>query len=120
MAVTAIVPEALKTGAFDLDALAMTAAASAEDGFAVDLSAADHKTLFVFQNTGASARTATVKAGNALQGVSDLTSGDIAAGKFAALAVESGKYKHVSGTLKGKVLVIPSHAELKMTAIALP
>ena len=123
MAVTAITPEVLSRNVFDVDALAMTAATAAADGFLVDCSnVADHRLLLVFQNTNAAAtaRTATIKKGNALQGVSDLASGDIAAGKFAAVAVESGRFKNVSGANKGKILIIPSHAELKMAAIVLP
>lgn len=123
MAVTAITVEKLATNTFDLDALAMTAATTAADGFLVNVAdVADHKLMFVFQNTNATttARTATIKKGNALQGESDLISGDIAASKFGAVVVESGKFKNVSGTNKGKILIIPSHAELKMAAIALP
>lgn len=121
MATTAITPEALTRNTFDLDSLAMTAATLATDGFLVDVSGyADHKILLVFQNSGAVDRTATIKKGNALQGVSDLVSGNIATTKFGTVAVESGRFKNVSGTNKGKILVIPSHAELKMAAIVLP
>jgi hypothetical protein len=123
MAVTAITPEALSLNTFDLDALAMTAATTAADGFLVDVSAyADHRILLVFQNTNAAdaARTATIKKGNGLQGVSDLASGNIPAAKFGAITVESGRFKNISGTNKGKILVVPSHAELKMAAIVLP
>lgn len=123
MATTAITVEKLARNTFDLDALAMTAATTAADGFLVDVSGvADHKLLLVFQNTNgaATARTATIKKGDALQGVKDLTSGDIGAAKFAAIAVDSGSYKIMKGTNKGNILVIPSNAELKMAAIALP
>lgn len=123
MATTAITPEAISRNVFDVDALAMTAATTAADGFLVDVSGyPDHRILLVFQNTNgsATARSATVKKGNALQGVADLASGDIAAAKFGAVAVESGRFVNVSGTNKGKILVIPSHAELKMAAIVLP
>ena len=123
MAVTAITVEALSTNTFDLDALAMTAATTAADGFLVDISTvADHKLMLVFQNTnaGTTARTATISKGTGIQGTADLVSGDIAAAKFGAVVVESGKYKIMSGTNKGKMLVIPSHAELKMAAIAMP
>jgi hypothetical protein len=121
MATTAITPEALDRNTFDLDALAMTAATLATDGFLVDVSGyADHKVLLVFQNSGAVDRTATVKKGNGIQGVADLVSGNISAAKFGAIAVESGAFKNVSGANKGKILVIPSHAELKMAAIVLP
>ena len=122
MAVTAITPEVLTINTFDLDSLAMTAATTAADGFVVDFTKADQKILLVFQNTNASAaaRTATIKAGNGIQGTEDLVSGDIAAGKFGMINVESGRFKLVSGTNKGKILVVPSHAELKMAAVVLP
>lgn len=123
MATTAITVEKLARNTFDLDALAMTAATTAADGFLIDVSGvADQKLLLVFQNTnaGSTARTATIKKGDALQGVKDLASGDIAAAKFAAVAIDSGSFKIMTGTNKGKILVIPSHAELKMAAIALP
>lgn len=121
MAVTAITPEAISLNTFDLDSLAMTAPTTAADGFLVDVSGyADNKILFVFQNSGSTDRTATIKKGNGLQGVSDLTSGAITSAKFSAITVESGRFKNVSGTNKGKILVIPSHAELKMAAIVLP
>ena len=122
MAVTEIIPEVLKQNTFDVDALATTAPTAAADGFVVDYTGTDSKIMLVFNNTNAAAtaRTATIKMGNGLQGVSDIDSGDIAAGKFACVAIESGRFKNVTGTNKGKVLIIPSHAELKMAAIVLP
>jgi hypothetical protein len=121
MAVTAITPEVLKFNTFDLDSLAMTAATTAADGFTIDCSGiADHKIMFVFQNSGATARTATVKKGNGIQGTADLVSGEIAASKFGTVVVESGRFKNAYGTDKGLVKIIPSHAELKMAAIVLP
>ena len=121
MAVTVITPEVLKFNTFDLDSLATTAATTAADGFTIDCSnIADQKILFVFQNSGATDRTATVKKGNGIQGVADLVSGNVAASKFATVVVESGRFKNVSGTDKGLIKVIPSHAELKMAAIVLP
>lgn len=121
MATTAITVEQLKRNTFDVDALEMTAATTAEDGFLVDVSGTpDQKLLLVFQNNGVSAATATIKAGNGLQGVEDLISDDIATGKFAAISVESGKFAIVSGDNKGKIHVIPSDTGLEMAAIALP
>lgn len=122
MAVTVVTPEVLTRNTFDLDAIAMTTATTASDGFTIDLSSyADQKVLFIFQNTnsGSTARTATIKKGNALQGVADLVSGNIAAAEFGAITIESGKFRNVSGTLKGKVLIIPSHAELVMACVVL-
>lgn len=121
MAVKAITPEVLTRNTIDVDALAMQAATAAADGFLVDVSAvADHRLLLVFENTDAAvAYDITVKKGNALQGVKDLTA-EIAATKFGAVAVESGAFKNVSGTNKGKILVIPENVAVKMAAIVLP
>lgn len=121
MATTAITPKILKGNTVDVDALVMTAATAAADGFLVDVSnVADHKLLLVFQNTDVGAQTYTIKKGNALQGVTDLASGSIAASKFSAVAVETGRFKNVSGTNKGKILIIPSVVGMKMAAIVLP
>ena len=121
MAVTAITPEVLKFNTIDVDALAMTAATTAADGFLVDCAGvADHKLLLVFENTDAAvAYDITVKKGNGLQGVADLTA-EIAATKFSAVVVESGMFKNVSGTNKGKLLIIPENAKVEMAAIVLP
>jgi len=124
MAVTAVTPVDLgKVNAFTLDAVTFTQATTAAHGFLVDVSGhADQKIVMLFQNTNqaAVARTATIKAGDALQGVADLASGDVAAAKIAAVTVESGKFVNLTGTDKGKILVIPSHAELKMACLVLP
>ncbi|MCK9479990.1 MAG: hypothetical protein M0R40_10920 [Firmicutes bacterium] len=124
MAVTVVTPVALgKFNAFTLDAVAFATATTAADGFTVDLSGfADQKAVFLLQNTnsGSTVRTATIKAGNGLQGVSDLVSGNIAAGKIAAVSVESGAFMNVSGDDKGKVVVVPSNAELKLAVVVLP
>lgn len=122
MAVTAITPEVLTRNVVDTDALGLTAATTAADGFLVPFTYADQKMLFVFYNSNASAtaRSFTVKAGDGIQGTTDLASGDVAAGKYALVVIESGKFKITSGANKGKVLIIPSNAELKMAAVVLP
>ena len=122
MAVKVITPEVLTLGTFDVDALAVAAATVATDGFTIDISnVADHKRLLVFENVSAVADyTATIKKGNGLQGVADLVSADVVAGKFACIVIESGKYKNMSGTNKGKLVVLPEHVDLKMAAVVLP
>lgn len=124
MAVTKVTPVDLeKVNTFNLDSITWTAATTAADGFTIDVSGyADHKILMLFQNTnaGTTARTATVKKGNGLQGVKDLVSGDIKAGKIGSVVVESGGYLNVSGDDKGLLKVVPSNAELKMACIILP
>ena len=122
MAVTAITPVSLSLNTFNVDAITFTAPTVAADGFTVPFTGKDKNIVLLFQNTnaGTTARTATVKAGNGIQGVADLDSGDIAAAKTGAVMVDSGAFKNVSGTNKGKILIIPSHAELKMAAVVLP
>lgn len=120
MAVKEITPEVLVRNTFDVDALAMTAATAAADGFLIDATAADNKLLLVFENTSVdTAFDITLKKGNGLQGVADLTK-EIAFGKKAAIVVESGAFKNVTGTNKGKIVAIPEDAAVKMAAIVLP
>ena len=64
----------------------------------------DHKTMILLVNDGSSAVTATVKAGNGLQGVSDLTV-SLAAGAYTVICPEAGRFKLVSGADHGKVLI---------------
>lgn len=120
MAVTAITPEVLERNKFDVDVLGMTAATAAADGFVIDAKAADHRLLLVFSNTSAdTAYDITIKKGNGLQGVADITQ-EIAASKMAAIVVESGAFKNISGTNKGKIVAIPENAAVKMAAVVLP
>ena len=123
MAVTKVTPVVLEGfNKFELDALTFIQATSASDGFTIDVSGyADHKILMLFQNIATtSARTVTIKAGNGLQGTTDLASGNIAAGKVGAVVVESGHFLNVSGDDKGLIKAIPSEVELKMACIILP
>ena len=118
-----ITPDVLKFNTFDTSALAFAAANAAADGFLIDVSDyADHKVALFFQNTNgaATARTATVKKGNGLQGVADLASGNVAAGAIACVVVESGAFKNVTGTLAGNIHVVVDNAEMKMAAVVLP
>lgn len=122
MAVTAITPEKLTINTFDTDAIAMTAASSATDGFTIDCTnIADQKLLLLFYNSNgsATARTITIKAGNGIQGTDDLAA-TIAAGKYGMVNVESGKFKGTSGTYKGLLHLVPDNVELKMAAVVLP
>lgn len=123
MAVTVITPDKLTRNTPSNDVLALTAPTTAADGFTIDVSdIADQQLLLIFLNTNASttARTYTIKKGNSLQGTTDLASGDIAAGKYGYLVIDSGKFGNVSGADRGLLKIIPSHAELKMAAVVLP
>lgn len=64
----------------------------------------DHKTMILLVNDGTGTATATIKAGNGIQGVADL-SVSLTAGKYTIVSPEAGRFKLVSGTDKGKVLI---------------
>lgn len=119
MAVTTVTPVKLGLNTFE-EALTFTQASSATDGYVVPFTDTDTKTLFLFQNTATTSQTVTIKKGNGIQGVADLTSGEIAASGVAAITVDSGRFKHVSGDLKGKIQIIPSDVKVKMAVIVLP
>lgn len=75
--------------------------------------------IVVGLNSGAVARTFTVKSGTFTQFAgADLASGNIAAGKQKAVWLDDiGKYIIASGTNKGKVKIDVSHAELKLAVL---
>ena len=75
---------------------------------AVEWDGGDHKTVLVVNNTGSSAATLTVLAGNGLQGVSDLVV-SIPAG-INLIKLESGRFLNVSGENKGKIVIKSSAA----------
>ena len=64
----------------------------------------DHKTMILLVNDGGNTATATVKAGNGIQGVNDLVV-SLDAGKFTFVCLDSGRFKNMSGTDKGKVIL---------------
>ena len=77
----------------------------------------DESTLLVLTATGA--LTATIKAGDGIQGTSDLTVNFTAAGTR-YLAVESGKYLITQGDDAGCIRIIPSTTGLMVGCIVLP
>lgn len=98
----------------------MTAPTAAADGFGMDFSAQDERTVFLFQNTGSAAATVKVNQGDGIQGVTDLDAFSIAAGGVAVYRLDSGAFKHVSGANKGRAVFIPSSTDIKGAVIVLP
>lgn len=94
-------------------------AIDAADGAEIDYSARDDKMLVLLQNVTDSAVTVTVKAGNGIQGVCDL-SFELAGSAAVTLALESGRFKNVSGENKGKVILAASAAGVGAMAFKLP
>ena len=99
------------------------------DGALVTFDKDDQKILLLLKNNITNAtHTAVIKAGNGLQGVSDLsitlTGTDTAAGNEKAVVIESGRYVNVSGDNKGKVVIVSADTttgtQIEVRAIALP
>ena len=99
------------------------------DGALVTFDKDDQKILLLLKNNVSNVtHTAVIKAGNGIQGVSDLeitlTGYDTTAGNEKAVVIESGKYMDVSGTNKGKVNIVSKETsegtQIEVRAIVLP
>ena len=64
----------------------------------------DEKLVLVVQNSGSAATNLTIKAGDGIQGVADKTV-SVPAG-ISLMKLESGRFKNVGGTNKGKIVVV--------------
>lgn len=103
------------TEAAEPTAFAFTAGKTA--GTTIDFGGEDEKTLIVFNNTASSAGTVTISAGNGIQGVQDVAV-TVPTG-FSAMVLESGFFKHVTGTYKGGVVIKPSATTITVAAVEL-
>lgn len=99
------------------------------DGALVTFDKDDQKILLLLKNNITDAtHTAVIKAGNGLQGVSDLeitlTGTNTAAGNEKAVVIESGRFVNVTGDNKGKVVIVSKDAttgnQIEVRAIVLP
>lgn len=117
MAATAIVNTIL--GFNVASVMPATAAVDAVDGALVTCDKADHKMVIIMENAdAANAENVTIKAGNGFQGTTDLVVA-LAASAKKVIVIESAKYKNVSGTNKGKIL-INGTADVKIACVVLP
>jgi hypothetical protein len=106
------------------------AATVAKDGGAlVTFDKDDQKILLLLKNNVSNVtHTAVIKAGNGIQGVSDLeitlTGTATPAGNEKAVVIESGRYMDVSGDNKGKVNIVSKDTttgnQIEVRAIVLP
>lgn len=99
------------------------------DGALVTFDKDDQKILLLLKNNVTNAtHTAVIKAGNGLQGVSDLeitlTGTDTTAGNEKAVVIESGRFVNVSGDNKGKIQILSKDqttgTQIEVRAIAMP
>ena len=74
------------------------------DGAYYEHTARDDRNVILVQNSASSASNLTIKKGNGLQGVADEVI-SIPASSTVAVAIESGRFKNVSGDNKGRVIL---------------
>lgn len=118
MAITSITNTGLKFNA--AKAMPVTAAVDATNGAKINFSAKeDSRILIIIENAAAAAKSATVKAGNSIQGIKDLSI-SLLANEKKLVCIESGKYMNVSGTNSGYVIVKGEDANIKIAAVELP
>lgn len=97
--------------------IAFTFTAGKTAGSTVDFGGEDEKTVILFNNTGSGAGTATISAGDGIQGVTDLTV-DVPVG-FSAIVLESGVCKKLTGDNKGAVVIKVSATTIGIAAVEL-
>ena len=122
MAATEITNTVLKRN--EAKAMPTAATVAKTDGALVTFDKDDQKILLLLKNAVSNAtHTAVIKAGNGLQGVSDLEvtlDGDAEA----CVVVESGRFMDVSGDNKGKVNIVSKDTttgtQIEVRAIVLP
>ena len=76
---------------------------AANDKILIDFDCKDQQTTFLVK-CGTTAGNLTIKAGDSLQGVNDEVIA-LTAGKFHVFSIDSGRFKNISGTDKGKVVL---------------
>ena len=99
---------------------ALTTAVDATDGAEFVMDRRDDKYVVLVKNASSSAaKTVTVKAGIGIQGVMDLTC-SVAKGSYTFVALDSGRFKNVTGADKGKVVLKGESAEIEVAVLCLP
>lgn len=97
--------------------IAFTFTAGKTAGSTVDFGGEDEKTVILFNNTGSGAGTATISAGDGIQGVADLTV-NVPVG-FSSMVLESGVCKKLTGDNKGAVVIKVSATTIAIAAVEL-
>lgn len=117
MAVTNITKQKLGINGFQN--VSFTALTSTTDGFVFEWDVKDERAVILVQNEGSSGATITILAGNGLQGVNDLAAYSVGADEIAAIVLDSGAFKNVTGESKGYVKAKGSATGLKAALIEL-
>ena len=94
-------------------------AVDATDGAELTPTARDGKYLVLLHNKAAADKTVTVLAGNGIQGTTDHVE-TLAASSYAAINLESGRFKNVTGDDKGKIILKGEDANIEVAVFELP
>lgn len=98
----------------------LTTAVDATDGAYYEHKERDDKYIIIAQNVHVSAsKNLVIKKGNSIQGGADKTIA-IAAGKTVFITLDSGRFKNVSGTDKGRVILTGSSVDIQLAVVKLP
>lgn len=74
--------------------------------------------VLVYNGNATTAKSVTIKKGNGLQGVSDI-SYSLPSGAYTLVTLESGAFKNVSGENKDKVIIVGESADIEVCVIKL-
>lgn len=94
-------------------------AVDAADGAEYTPTSRDGKHMILVHNKASAAKSVTVLSGNGLQGVADMVT-SIPASSYAAVNLESGRFKNVSGDDKGKFIIKGEDANIEIAVFELP
>ena len=93
-----------------------TVAVNGTDGATVAFDCNDASIVLTVENTSASAKTCTIKAGNGFAGVNDLVM-SLAPSTTYNVVVESGRFVNTSGPMKGMINIKGTDTTVKVAAI---
>ena len=99
---------------------ALFEAVNAAEGARIAWNFRDDKILIVAQNADSAAKTLTIKAGNGLQGAAGNLEISLGAGMTTYVAIDSGRFKNVTGDNRGYVLLTGGSASVKIAVFKLP
>ena len=113
MATTTVTPKKIDLNGAT-GAVTFSTVSNSGDDFLLDFTGADNKTVILLKGSG----TLTLKAGNGIQGVTDLAL--TSDSTLAAFRVDSGLFKIVSGTNKGYIHAVPSATTVTVALVQHP
>ncbi len=100
-------------------AASLVTAIDATDGADFVMDERDDKYLILIQNAADAEKIVTIKHGNGIQGVCDLSE-SVSASSYAFMQLDSGRFKNVTGADKGKVVITGTDANIKVAIFKLP